>query len=209
MSNLTLIIARHGNTFSSEEIVRRVGITDLPLVESGIQQAQLLAHHFKAIQRIPDVFFTSELQRTKQMAEIIQRELDISIPAYENALFNEIDYGIDENQPEELVVERIGKIALAQWEEHAVAPPGWYCFPEKTIKGWQHFAQSLTLNHENQCVCVFTSNGIARFAPYLLEGGIEKFLKHHSLKLSTGAYGIFTYDKGSATWHCLCWNQKP
>ena len=55
----TIIIARHGNTFAAGEVVRRVGITDLPLVESGVQQAEKLAQHLLAEGLRPSVIFTS------------------------------------------------------------------------------------------------------------------------------------------------------
>lgn len=46
----TLIIARHGNTFGPDDTPTRVGArTDLPLVESGIQQARLLGTHLRAL----------------------------------------------------------------------------------------------------------------------------------------------------------------
>jgi probable phosphoglycerate mutase len=207
--NTTLIIARHGNTFAAGDVVRRVGITDLPLVESGITQARSLAQHFMAQHIVPDVLFTSQLQRTKQMAEIMRQHRGISITTHENPLFNEIDYGVDENQPEEQVVARIGNAALKQWEEDAIPPSGWHCNPAAIIQGWQDFAQHIVQDYAGKTICVFTSNGIARFAPAILEGGMTQFAAHFPLKLATGAYGIFTHKKGSTAWHCLSWNIKP
>ena len=53
---ITLVIARHGNTFESGETPRRVGArTDLPLTEKGRQQAQAIGHYLKEHDLIPDV----------------------------------------------------------------------------------------------------------------------------------------------------------
>ncbi len=42
-----LVIVRHGNTFEAGEPPRRIGAgTDLPLTESGIDQARALGWHF-------------------------------------------------------------------------------------------------------------------------------------------------------------------
>src|SRR5581483_3833292 len=57
----TLIIARHGNTFSLGETVTRVGITDLPLVESGLKQGLQLGTYLRANHLLPDIIFTSKL----------------------------------------------------------------------------------------------------------------------------------------------------
>ena len=86
-----LLIARHGNTFAAGEIVRRVGTTDLPLVESGLLQGFALGTYLRQEQLIPDVIFTSTLQRTIQTAEQAQKAMGTQLPMERLSIFNELD----------------------------------------------------------------------------------------------------------------------
>src|SRR3990167_6198462 len=128
-----LLIARHGNTFEPGDIVTRVGITDLPLVDSGLIQGQKLGAYLKQNNLIPDMIFTSKLKRAIQTAEQAQNTMKTHLPLERLSIFNEIDYGPDENQPEENVIARVGKEALMAWETKAEVPNGWKVDPETII----------------------------------------------------------------------------
>lgn len=203
-----LLIARHGNTFAPGDIVRRVGTTDLPLVESGLQQGRNLGVYLKDHDLIPDVVFTSELRRAVQTAEEAIGAMQQSIPIKTLSIFNEIDYGIDENQPEENVISRIGAEALKAWELSAVVPSGWLVNPEEIIQNWKLFATNLLKEFSGKTILVVTSNGIARFAPYLT-GDFEAFRAQHSIKISTGSVCVFTAQEQGLVWQCQQWNIKP
>lgn len=203
-----LLIARHGNTFELGEIPRRVGLTDLPLTEQGREQGRLLGRYLKAKDLIPSIIVTSTLKRTVQTAEELQQTMGLSLTIEQRPIFNEIDYGPDENQPEQHVIARLGAHTLAAWEAHAAVPPGWRVEPARIIQQWQDFATSLTTSFPGQTVLVVTSNGIARFAPYLT-GNFKAFSQQHSIKLSTGALGIFEKKQPDTTWTCQQWNIKP
>lgn len=197
-----LIIARHGNTFGPEDTPTRVGArTDLPLVESGLAQAAALGAHLKAQGFVPGRVYCSALQRTQQTAQGALAVMGLDLPLQINRLFNEIDYGPDENQPEDLVIARIGQQALADWDAHAQVPKGWLADPDALIKGWQDFAAHLP---DGETVLVVTSNGTARFAPYLT-GDFDHFTAHHPIKLKTGAYGVLERQE-SGNWLCQGWN---
>lgn len=203
----TLIIARHGNTFGSGETPTRVGArTDLPLVEKGREQAQKIGKYLKENNLIPDVVYTSNLQRTIQTAQIAIAETGIRNPVFPLDIFNEIDYGPDENKTEAEVIARIGKQAIEDWDERAAVPPGWLANPQTIIRQWQDFADQVRAHDDGETVLVVTSNGIARFAPYIT-GDFEGFRAAHDIKLSTGALAIFEYDGGQ--WICRAWNLKP
>ena len=200
---IQLIIARHGNTFGPGDIPTRVGArTDIPLVQSGIEQANLIGQYFKNNQITPDVIYSSELKRTQQTAE---RALK-NIPITPLSCFNEIDYGPDENKTESDVIARIGQPAIAAWNQHAIVPPGWQVNPEAIIKNWLDFGAMIQEKHTNQTVFVVTSNGIARFAPYLT-GNFDAFCENHAIKLKTGALSSFSYTEDA--WHVDYWNLKP
>ena len=105
-----LIIARHGNTFGPEDTPTRVGAcTDLPLVESGRAQAQKLGTYLKDNDLIPEITYSSQLKRTIETATIALKQTSFPQPVFPLDIFNEIDYGVDENQTEDKVITRIGE----------------------------------------------------------------------------------------------------
>ncbi|MAI61503.1 MAG: phosphoglycerate mutase [Micavibrio sp. TMED27] len=203
----TLIIARHGNTFDKGDIVTRVGgRTDLPLVEKGREQAKAIGRYLQKNRLIPDVVYSSNLQRTYDTAKIAIQESGVTNPIFQLDIFNEIDYGPDENKPEEEVVARIGKEAIDAWDKDAIVPDGWKVDPEQLIKYWHDFADQIKAHDDNETVLVVTSNGTARFAPYITEK-YEDFIKTYTLKLSTGAIGILEFSEG--VWQVKAWNIRP
>ncbi len=209
MNNTTkLLIARHGNTFSPGETVRRVGTTDLPLVESGLIQGKMLGHYLQKNNLIPDFIYTSTLKRAIQTAESAQAVMQTNLPIELLYIFNEIDYGQDENQPEEKVVARLGKEALQAWETDAKVPQGWHVDPSSIIRNWQDFALNITQHDAGKTILVITSNGIARFSPHLT-GNFQAFAAHHGIKIATGALCIFETTPTENQWRCVQWNIKP
>ncbi|MCB1530871.1 MAG: histidine phosphatase family protein [Rhodospirillales bacterium] len=203
----TLIIARHGNTFGPGDTPTRVGArTDLPLVESGRKQARAIGKFLKDNRMIPDVVYASELARAQETAKIAIRESGITNPVFTLDIFNEIDYGPDENKPEEDVIARIGKDALKDWNEKAIVPEGWKADPDRIIRHWIDFADQVKAHDDNETVLVVTSNGIARFAPHIT-GDFEGFIQNHGIKISTGALCIFNFKDGN--WIVREWNLRP
>lgn len=211
-----LIIARHGNTFDPGDTPTRVGArTDLPLVEKGKEQARALGRYLKEHDLIPDVAYSSTLKRTKETAQIALTESGTKLPVYALDIFDEIDYGPDENQTEDIVLQRIGHDAIAQWDKNAIVPDGWNFDPQEAIKNWKRFAQSITKTHDTvtgkvmdiqENVLVVTSNGIARFAPHITED-FDSFVANHPIKLATGALGILEFSNNH--WHIKAWNLRP
>lgn len=202
----TLIIARHGNTFGKTDTPTRVGArTDLPLVESGRVQARAIGLWLKQHGIYPEAVYSSELTRTRETAEIALKEAGYKEPVYPLAIFNEIDYGPDENKTEDDIIARLGQQALIDWDEKAVVPDGWIFDPAECINNWQNFARHL-IDDEHGCTMVVTSNGIARFAPHLT-GDFEGFAKDHTIKLSTGALAVLEYE--NERWTIKDWNIKP
>ena len=69
-----IFVIRHGNTFASSADARRVGAgTDIPLVDSGMAQAQRLASYFAARSlvgesvRDPYTYYTNNVTGTDFM----------------------------------------------------------------------------------------------------------------------------------------------
>jgi len=203
---ITLIIARHGNTFGPDDIPTRVGArTDLPLVESGHTQAIKIGQYLKVQNLIPEITYCSELKRTKETAQIALKEVGLPQPAYPLEIFNEIDYGPDENQTEENVIARIGAQAIQDWDDKAIVPKGWKFDPQACIKNWKNFANHIVTD-EQDTIMVVTSNGIARFAPHIT-GNFDEFAANNKIKLSTGALAILEYKDDN--WIIKDWNIRP
>lgn len=212
----TLIIARHGNTFGSNDTPTRVGAkTDIPLVEKGKAQGKAIGQYLKDNDLLPDAVYSSTLQRTKETAKQALQVCGISTHIYELEIFNEIDYGVDENQTEETVIARIGKDAIEEWDKHAIAPEGWHVDPDDIIQSWRDFAHQISKTHDtitnnvmdlSETILVVTSNGIARFAPHITDD-FEDFAANNAIKLSTGALGILKFSQGK--WRVSAWNIRP
>lgn len=202
-----LLIARHGNTFGPGDVVTRVGgRTDLPLVTSGLEQGRKLGVYLRDNNMLPDVVITSALKRAIQTAEQALVAAGIKRTIGHSHIFNEIDYGVDENRPEEEVKARVGEAALKAWDESAIVPDGWNVNVPGLIKSWLGFGEMVADEFKDKTTLVVTSNGIARFAPYIT-GDYEGFRKQYKLKISTGAVCVFVYDNNR--WVVEGWNIKP
>jgi probable phosphoglycerate mutase len=203
----TLIVARHGNTFESGETPRRVGArTDLKLTESGRAQALKLGHYLKAHGMVPDVTYASALLRAQETAQIAVKAAGYRQPVYTLDIFNEIDHGPDENKTDAEIIARVGEEALKAWDREAKVPPGWNAEPAQIIANWQGFAKQVCMHDDNETALVVTSNGVARFAPYIT-GDYEAFRAAHNIKLATGALSVFRHVNGA--WIVEGWNIRP
>lgn len=196
-----LFVIRHGNTFDKGDIVTRVGArTDLALSASGQEQAQKLATHFAGIQFAAAL--CSPLSRTRQTARAILGRRTDSPPLIIAPFLTEIDYGPDENQPEEAVAARLGP-ALEAWDRDGTPPPGWQVDPGAIRAGWRALLDRATSLPAGASAFVVTSNGIARFLPDVVRtapAGLDR-------KLKTGAWGeLSVSDSGS---EILSWNERP
>lgn len=201
-----LVIARHGNTFGPDDTPTRVGAkTDLPLVEKGQEQAKNIGRWLKENNIFPEVTYSSQLKRTIETAELALKEIEYKQPVFPLEIFNEIDYGPDENQTEKTVIARIGEQAIKDWDDKAIVPDGWNFNPEECINNWKNFAQHI-IDDPHDCTLVVTSNGIARFAPHIT-GNFDEFANNHQIKLSTGALGILEFIDNH--WTVKDWNIKP
>lgn len=203
----TLLIARHGNNFDKGQTAVRLGVrSDLPLSSSGIIQAKNIGYYLKQNKIFPAAVFTSDLQRTQQTAKIALETANIDILPIKRSMFNEIDYGADEGKTYEQVVARIGIRSLEDWDSMAVVPDGWIADVDQIVKNWQEFAAEMLKTYPNQTILVVTSNGIARFAPYLTNDFFN-FNQIHKIKLATGSLGSLTWHAGN--WQIDYWNETP
>ena len=229
MSEVTrLIVVRHGNTFNSGDVILRVGsATDIPLTETGMRQAYAAGELLASEGINVDVIFHAPLQRTSQSAVGIAASVPDAV-LQEAEFLTELDYGNDDGRPEDEVVIRLGmvenpgmitadttldevrsagKAALKRWDSEAVLPAGWHFLADRAAQleaDWLEFAGMVASEYAGKTVVAVTSNGIARFSKAILPPGE---LPEGSLKLATGAFGIYEYSEGK--WKNTQWNIRP
>lgn len=223
-----IVVVRHGNTFNPGDVILRVGAaTDLPLTETGMRQAFAAGASLAEKGLAPRVIFHAPLRRTAQSAVGIAESFPDTALA-EEAFLTELDYGQDDGRPEDEVTLRLGmaemigsmtpdtsleelreagKAALKRWDGEALLPAGWHFLAARAAElngQWRDFAARIAEEFPGEVVAAVTSNGIARFAKAILPEGEAP---EGSLKLSTGAYGVFELCGGA--WRCAEWNVRP
>ncbi len=201
-----LLLARHGNTFNlGEQLLRVGGRTDLPLVEDRLGTA--LGKYLQQEKLIPDVIYAAPLKRTMATAEQIIKAIGLELNIIPDECLIEIDYGPDEGKPEVEVEARLGKEALALWNNEAIVPNGWHVDPQAIITMWHKIALRSETQDQGKKVLIVTSNGILRFAPYIT-GDFHAFSKQHKIKVSTGGLCIFAKSSSDLHWTCRHWNLR-
>ncbi|KQO04811.1 phosphoglycerate mutase [Sphingomonas sp. Leaf242] len=205
----TFVIVRHGNTFADHEAPRRIGArTDLPLVASGHEQAHRLGGYFAEQGWRFDTILCSPLLRTRETAEAIRGAFDDAPTVIPAPLLAEIDHGQDEDRIESEVIARIGSDALAAWEAHGVAPPGWVVDAPARLAGWRAlFTEQAFTEQVGSTTLLVTSNGAARFALLADAALMTQACALPSLKLRTGAFGIIR--SSDAGLQCVAWDRRP
>lgn len=230
MSSVTrLIVVRHGNTFNSGDVILRVGsATDIPLTEKGVQQGNAVGRDLAGAGIKIDKIFAAPLMRTMRSAQEIASHYG-NMPVEKLEFLTELDYGMDDGQPEDDIVLRLGivesngkigeqtsldelreagKAALKKWDSEAVLPRAWKHLEPKAAqlsRDWAEFGERVKKEFAGKTVVAVTSNGIARFSKVLLDDGGAAL--GGNLKLATGAYGVYVFEDGK--WQCEKWNVRP
>ena len=219
-----LIIARHGNTFRPNETPTRIGArTDISLVEKD--RSVNIAKYLMDKELYPNKIYSSPLKRTKETADIVKQEMGLAVDIVEVHEFSEIDYGPDENKTEDEVTLRLGKRYAKEdninerdenllkqygkdiiklWDEKGIVPYDWTVDIQSIKRTWKNLAYNLD---EGDITLVVTSNGIIRFAPYILNEPYEDFCNRNSIKVSTGGICIFE-SADNTEWNLSAWNVK-
>lgn len=126
MSAVTLLLARHGNTFEAGQPATWVGAhEDLPLTAAGEAQAQRLGARLAALEAVPSAIRTGPLQRTYRAAGLIAAQLGDAAPPLSLAPdLRELDYGSWSGLTDAEIAQRFGSEALEGWRSRAQFPEG-------------------------------------------------------------------------------------
>lgn len=208
---MELFLARHGNTFNSGDPVVWVGSqNDLPLVQSGEQQAVALANGFRSVEFIPTAVYTGPLQRMTAYAAIILQTLKLNLSVTVDQRINEIDYGDWSGLTKEQVCQRFGHDAFENWEKHSIWPSNsnWQETAEQVIERIHHFSEDLISKHAaDDQVLVVASNGCLRYFLDLVPGALPHHVEQQSAKIATGHVCKLSFKQGS--WQLNYWNCSP
>ncbi len=202
-----LILARHGNTFESDQTPTWVGAaTDLPLTAKGEEQGHVLTDMIKRTYSPLSAIIAGPLQRTKRFAEIMAEKDNNTFTIDERLC--EINYGLWENKTTEETRQLYGNEIVDAWEKDGTWPKDMHWAPSK--EKLQHNIESiLTEEHKELLLRVehnrvlFTSNGILRFVYTQLTGKPPA----PEAKVKPGNYCVL--EPTTKGWNIIKWNEKP
>lgn len=219
-----LILSRHGNTFNPGDKVVWVGSqNDLPLVYSGLQQAESLAEAFKSAKTRPQAIYCSHLRRAVDYAQIVTDKLGINIPVLIDSRLNELDYGQWSGLEDAEIIQKFGQEDFDNWRQSGIWPKSgsWGGSETAIIEQVNSFLQDMLKKHTQQeSVLAITSNGRLRyFLKQISDQNNELFeIKAFNHKVGTGRVCVLEYKKplSDSGWpssikdlKIVCWNEKP
>lgn len=201
---MRLILARHGNTFAPGDKVVWVGSrNDLPLVESGLKQAEAAAAALADISL--QAIYCAPLKRTTEFARIVASAQKNKVAVQSDDRLTELDYGQWSGLSDDEIKAAFGSEALTNWTEKSIFPPncGWPD-QQKIIDDVKSFADYLLQTYPADAnILAVSSNGCLRFFTKLVAGEFSKRQAEKSLKVGTGRLGILELG---ATNRISLWN---
>lgn len=164
-----IYLTRHGQTNWNVE-KRLMGLTDIPLNESGISQAQSLGK--EASQLKIDHIFSSDLLRAKETSEIINKFINVDITLDER--LRELNYGVIEGRI-------LKEISSECWDQFNLYPEqlGAESFESAYNRIKDFFRDLVKKNLSN--VLIVTHGGALRMMQYY-EGNRDFFNKKDYIK---------------------------
>ncbi len=164
---MKLLLCRHGNTFGPGDTPVWVGKTqDLPLVESGRNQAHAVATAIEKHHAVPAAVYCASLRRTREFADILIRHLKFPSPPVIDERLDELDYGDWGGLTGEEVKRKFGSEAVTAWETNAIMPTNCHWDPTAAVAlaEAQSFISEMHSRHgADDSVVVVTSNGRLKF----------------------------------------------
>lgn len=209
---MTILLARHGNTFGPEDPVVWVGReTDLPLVEKGWRQAQAVGQALKDNALIPDAIVCASLARTRGFAETVARICAPEVTPQVDARLDEVDYGAWARRSTEEIAASHPDAAgwLEAWSRHDSWPPvaaGWGSSREGLDAALDAFIAAVIRPFPvERILLLVSSNGVLRFLPRRLAATDPEGRESYVMK--TGHLGVLTRQDGEFA--VRVWNAGP
>ena len=153
---MTLLFLRHGQTdWNAQGLFQ--GRTDIPLNETGREQARAQAEALVSHEPPVDVIYASPLLRASETAEIVQQALGVPID-------------FDERLVERCFGDLEGTPIVRGQDEEGLARHGAESFSvlHERVKG---FLDDIAVRRPGQCVLVVAHGNVGRMVQYCIHGG--------------------------------------
>lgn len=208
---MKIIFSRHGNTFLSSHQAVWVGCADdVPLVDSGKEQAKALARALVKSATILNAVYCGALQRTAMYANIVLHEIQSNLQPVIDCRLNELDYGKWSGLNKQQICEQFGAEELKAWERYSIWPTqGDWGSSEGMVRAEAaSFMAYLVKNHQpNDTVLVVSSNGRLRYFLTVIPGEFERRAKTKSFAVKTGNISQLSYLHDQ--WSLDYWDMIP
>jgi broad specificity phosphatase PhoE len=204
---MTLLFARHGNTFEAGEVARIVGAhEDLPLTEAGKEQARVLGRAIKQSGLELQLICAGPLSRTKVFAEIAAAEADFKGVLRIDTQLRELDFGIWSGLSDEEVAARFGQDVLDDWRRHGKRPAAAGWSPEESATRTALSALAEEIGNKPDALCV-TSNGVLRYAMELDPTAFALRGKDGGFRVKTGK--LCAFRRTAEGLRIAFWDETP
>jgi 2,3-bisphosphoglycerate-dependent phosphoglycerate mutase len=117
-----LLLARHGQSTTNAADVF-TGWSDPPLTHLGVAEAHAMAKTLFEANTVPDVIFSSSLQRAIHSAAIVRDDLRLSVELRSSEALDERDYGDLTGMNKAEIVARHGVEQTRLWRRSWMAAP--------------------------------------------------------------------------------------
>ena len=191
--NSILVLIRHGQSTYNEKNLF-TGWKDVELTYQGESEAREVA---SLINKITFTHaFTSKLKRARNTLNIILKNLNQSIPIYENIALNERDYGNLVGQNKLDASQKYGKNQVQVWRRSFATPPpngeSLEMTAKRTIPYYKEKIEPM-LNGDNNIIVSAHGNSIRSIIMYLHQFNSEQILL---TEVGWCEPWIYTFSKG-------------
>ncbi len=189
MTQLTILFMRHGQT-DWNKAGRWQGHADIPLNETGQQQAEALCHRLKSWPI--DTIYTSDLQRCVQTAVPLATALGLE--PIKTQLWRERDVGDFSGMTGEQAREQYPEI-WAKAVRGMIDPPNGEPFADVQARAWRAF-ESVVEAHSEGMVAVITHGGFLHALLAQVMGIDPGIYGRFSMRGNTGLSIVEVNDRG-------------
>lgn len=204
-----MLLARHGNTFAPGQKVVWVGArNDLPLVDSGLAQAEFLAQAMEKAAIKPEAIYAATLKRTISYAQIVHSRLQLPGAVSLDKRLDEIDYGEWSGLSNDEIKAQFGDAELNDWNELGKWPRIFNCLESDIEEQVKSFGQELVKDRlDNKITLAVTSNGRLKYFLKLMPNVYRRYVKESAWKVATGNICLLGYEE--CDWRLILWNENP
>ncbi len=190
----TLILARHGQSEYNRQNLF-TGWVDTTLTEQGLAEAKSAGQRLKSAGLLPEVAFTSELQRANHTCQIILGELGLSeLPVTRNSALNERDYGDLNSLNKDEARQKWGEEQVHIWRRsYDVPPPGGESLRDTVARVLPYYVHDILPQVMKHSTTLVAAHGNSLRALIMALEGVPGE-KIPSVELATGEIYIYTLN---------------